>query len=648
MTATMSHDVDDSLARRRRGLESHWQDSSSRTTQATPLRSINEAIAIFGNNPLPQSRITCPFHPRFLLFRLLQRRPAQLDQMSTDISTLRAQLKAFEREFKARHHHPPSVDDIKNAGFADKYKLYKKLFKLGNATRSLPENSLVPPCTPPRSVTPKSEIPISIIPRSRAVKTETASASNPFSPSKNKQKQVAPFSFSGSDGSTNLFATPQKANHSLISSHKSLSPDPFPPIQTLPDATYPPCTSAPNNTVSRARKRLRGEPVSPSPVKEKRQRVLPDVLPFAKLSTLSAAEDSDDDDRAAAELAESSFVADSPMKPLPKGGAFKLLFEGGAGDVLSKDGRARSQGMPVNTGLKPSRSKSQRARSMSRSSASETLSDNHQNPKMKASEGKSNKESAKSLTTKLLYPNGFGKNNIFGAGQPSEASLSGPEQAIQVDHIEESSSQRITAAKRSLTRTDSDALDTLCPNHCPPLLPPSPPPAVSSSVYTGKGKGRGNVTGPIRKRPKLPEDSGDEDEGSTDLHVKIREWSWQQRRDTSRATDTSVEDLDPVFGLGAYDRPSSPGPASEGDVLGDFEVNLPDDLRRLLAISPSKAHTTRDVSMVRGVLYGGRTSSYDAQRGGDIWDVGEIGGASDSQAEDDWEGEPVPWETGDL
>ena len=37
--------------------------------------------------------------------------------MDTDVSTLRAQLKAFEREFKARHDHPPSVDDIKNAGF---------------------------------------------------------------------------------------------------------------------------------------------------------------------------------------------------------------------------------------------------------------------------------------------------------------------------------------------------------------------------------------------------------------------------------------------------------------------------------------------------------------------------------------------------
>jgi hypothetical protein len=37
--------------------------------------------------------------------------------MNTDIPSLRAQLKAFEREFKAVHNLPPSVDDIKNAGF---------------------------------------------------------------------------------------------------------------------------------------------------------------------------------------------------------------------------------------------------------------------------------------------------------------------------------------------------------------------------------------------------------------------------------------------------------------------------------------------------------------------------------------------------
>jgi hypothetical protein len=379
-------------------------------------------------------------------------------------------------------------------------------------------------------------------------------------------------------------------------------------------------------------------------VKEKRQRVLPDSLSFAKLSPLDLEDsDSDDDgDRATAEQADSSFVVDSPMKPAPKGGAFKLLFEGGAGDVNSQDGRARSQRVAVNTGLGIPRSQSQRATSMSKFFASEMPSDNHQNLKMKAPEGNSTKESAKSQTTKPLYSNRFG-NNTFGAAQPSKAPLPEPEQAKQAVHMEEGP-QRITAAKRSLADTDSDAPDSLCPNHSPLLLPPSPPPAASSSVYTGKGKGRGQTTGPIRKRPKLPEDSGDEDEGSTDPHVKIREWSWQ-RRGTSR--DTPVEELDPIIGLGAHDRLSSPGTPSD-DAPGDFEVNLPDDLLCLLAISPSKAHATRDIGMVRGVLYGERTSNYDAQKGGDIWDVGEIGEDGDSQAEDDWEGEPVPWEAGEL
>ena len=381
-------------------------------------------------------------------------------------------------------------------------------------------------------------------------------------------------------------------------------------------------------------------------MKEKRQRVLLDAIPFAKLSMLAAG-DSDDDDRTTDEQGDSSFLADSPMKPLPKGGAFKLLFEGAAGDIISQDGRARSQRVPANARLGISLSKSQRARSMSGSSTSETPPDNHPNLKMNASEGNPTKDSTKPRTKKRLYPNGFGKNDIFGTAQPSEALRSDdPELAKQAEQFGQSS-QRTSPAQCSQADTVSKVIDPLCPNHRPPLLPPSPPPAVSSSVYPGKGKGRVKVTGLTRKRTKLSEDSGDEqDEGKTDHHVKIREWSWQ-RRDTGPAMNQSMEELDPVFGLGVHDRPSSPGPASD-DVPGDFEVNLPDDLRRVLAISPSKAHTTRDVNMVRGVLYGERASGYDARKGGHIWDVGEIGEATDSQAEDDWEGEPVPWETGEL
>jgi len=37
--------------------------------------------------------------------------------MSSDLLSLRAELKYFERVFKAEHGHAPSVDDIKSAGF---------------------------------------------------------------------------------------------------------------------------------------------------------------------------------------------------------------------------------------------------------------------------------------------------------------------------------------------------------------------------------------------------------------------------------------------------------------------------------------------------------------------------------------------------
>lgn len=474
-------------------------------------------------------------------------------------------------------------------------------------------------------------MPQSIIPRSRAVKTETVSGSNPFSPLKNKEQRTdAPYSLSGFDGSTNPFTTPRKAKQAPFPPSKSISPDPFPPIQPLSDTTHPPQESNQSNTVSRARKRLRGEPVSPSPAKGKRQRILVDAFPFPKLGTLSA-EDSDDD-LAVAELADSSFVADSPMKPLPKGGAFHLLFEGGAGDVVTQEGPSRSRKVPSNSGLGLFGSKSQRARSMSRSSDSETFSDNHRAPEMKASEGNSVK--AKPRTEKRLCPNGLAsrKKDNFGTAEPTP-----PKQDI----VEEDSQGR-PATKPSLADTESDAPDTLCPSHRPALLPPSPPPASSSSAHVGKRKAKG----PIGKRNKLTEDSECDDEDGADVHVKIREWSWQLRK-SSRATDTLAEELDPVLSFGAHGRQSSPGPTID-DTPGDFVINLPDDLRRCLAISPSKAQTTHDVNVVRGVLYGNHTSNYDAQRGGDIWGVGEIDDASDPQAEDDWEGEPIPWETGEL
>jgi len=257
---------------------------------------------------------------------------------------------------------------------------------------------------------------------------------------------------------------------------------------------------------------------------------------------------------------------------------------------------------------------------------------------MKPSEGNSVDAREKARAEKRLYPNGPAsrKKDHFGTMDPT-----GPKQAKQADRIG-GCAQGIATTKPSLADTESDTRDTLCPSHRPALLPPSPPPAGSSSAHVVKRKAKGQMG----KRNKLPEDSGCEEEDGADVHVKIREWSWQLRQ-SGRATNTLAEELDTVLGFSAHDRQSSPGPMID-NTPGDLVVNLPDDLRQLLAISPSKTQTTHDVGVVRGVLHGERASNYDAQRGGGIWGVGEIDDASDSQAEDDWEGEPVPWETGEL
>ena len=86
---------------------------------------------------------------------------------------------------------------------------------------------------------------------------------------------------------------------------------------------------------------------------------------------------------------------------------------------------------------------------------------------------------------------------------------------------------------------------------------------------------------------------------------------------------------------------------------GTFEINLPSDLAQVLALSPS--HTSsylRDKTeqkVVKELLYGSRERHYNPQRGGIVYDVGEEDQSEGVDGgEDDWEGEPVPWEVGEL
>ena len=58
--------------------------------------------------------------PRLALQRVVVPHPTRSLSMSAESTALRAQLKAFEREFRAKHFRDPAVDDIKKAGYGNR------------------------------------------------------------------------------------------------------------------------------------------------------------------------------------------------------------------------------------------------------------------------------------------------------------------------------------------------------------------------------------------------------------------------------------------------------------------------------------------------------------------------------------------------
>ena len=204
---------------------------------------------------------------------------------------------------------------------AHKYRLYKRLSKNPNLAHNKNDEFPPQPTTPSRSTRPKD--PKSVFLSKRLVEpTAPLAAFNPFSPQKNqkgKEKERSPIL---GGPRHNLFGT---FGSTSSSEDRRLSPNPFPPLQasssTPPSRTWP--TPAFTSAVSRARKRLRGEPVSPSPNKEKRRRLLSqNTNPFPRVKL--DAQDSDDDIEAAD--VDSSFVDNSPVKASNTGKLFPKLF----------------------------------------------------------------------------------------------------------------------------------------------------------------------------------------------------------------------------------------------------------------------------------------------------------------------------------
>ncbi|KAF9076085.1 hypothetical protein BDP27DRAFT_1358150 [Rhodocollybia butyracea] len=521
-----------------------------------------------------------------------------------EVASVRSEIKAWEREFQVKHERAPTVDDIREDQYiASKYKLYKKLTKANPPTKlatSKAETS-ARPATPPR----KTERNSSVISKSRALETTSALSSyNPFSPQKTqgKQKELA----KAPHAPANPFATPSKAKP------KPRMREPSPVYESAPALVLPTnLPPAPPTAVTRARKRLRGEPVSPSPNKDKRRRIV---------SHDSDASSSGDADEA---IGNSSFVADSPLK----GSSFKSLFEDASGapakvkSALTRTkstsglfGPIRSQSVPVEDDL-------------------EFLSSSKPQPRPKNN---------LSLSSKLMTSKDDLHTVRDAAPQASQARAAPSTEGIL--------SNGAKSGKRRLPDSDSEAEQK--PFTSALLLPPSPPRENSSQrPIDVLNKGKGKATS--RKKTRLDDD----DDSDMDGDVKVVSIASRPTQPISTEDDSDIGlDFDP---LAWYNRRAADDREEGERVNGTFEVDLPDKLKRVLALSASdiKARDLQEETVAESLIYGRRTTHYEPSKGGEIWDVGDVakGGQQEEEGiwigavdDEDWEGEPVPWEVGEL
>ncbi|KDR85388.1 hypothetical protein GALMADRAFT_132086 [Galerina marginata CBS 339.88] len=564
-----------------------------------------------------------------------------------ELATVRAEIKAWERSFRESNGRPPTVDDIKqNPAIADKYKQYKKLSKAEGPTK--PTQAVEPaasPSTPPRRSRPK-EPPSLLLSKSRPVQPAAPLASfNPFSPQKKQKGKEKERILVDRihESRSNPFGKPNATPRVRKQSH---SPDPFPAIQRSQSSSSASSSNfalnslpAPASAVSRARKRLRGEPVSPSPNKDKRRRVASQTtLPFPRLNLDAPSSDDGDDDFMEAN---SSFVDNSPVKAPTTGKSYTQLFEeslipldlfGAKGNLETmksdaNEPRIKGRRVSDSTGrTKPP----VRKPSASKQAISDLTSSNLEQPTQRAT---------------LKLPSRSTDKNLSNSNSEVSSNRSSAKRAFSDEDVDDE------VDKQPLPRAKS------------PLIPPSPPPSGTNTSFNRPGKGKAKAsTG--RKKAKLDDGHVEDDSDDLELHgpqAKLRIVGRNDMRRQHAAAgpeeDAVTSDSDPILGYARFPGPRVSSQNHVQQAEGDVEINLPDELRRVLALqsADSKIQRSEEDRLVKGLLYGRRIAHYDPQKGGEIWDVGEDrhvnvdeGHNAYTEGEDDWEGEPVPWEVGEL
>ncbi|TFK30831.1 hypothetical protein FA15DRAFT_651313 [Coprinopsis marcescibilis] len=537
----------------------------------------------------------------------------------SELASLRAEVKQWEREFRATQGRDPEVDDIRKLPeIARKYKAYKQLLKAvknpQNTVKSAATSSRTPqpPVTPPRNPKPSAT---HLLSAKRVIETTAPlSTFNPFSPQKVKVPR-------------NSDATTKQASRPLPNPFAS----PAKPAQRIEQPIFQTVTFKdrsenstsqiePPNTISRARKRLRGEPVSPSPNKDKRRRRASPttIIPFPKMTLDGRGSDEDEDDNVAAN---SSFVDDSPMKIASSARSFTVLFD--ENPLPSADIFGLSQKASKTRGNVPSK----------------------QEHDLKASKGL---KTSKSKTG--IFP-------ITNIKQQSMAQyLSQPPTTAAASSNSNKRSSEFSRTPSPVPHNESTSRSSHARSKSP-LLPPSPPPTSTSSTYNGKGKGKRKANAKSldgRKKARLGLNEPSDDEATSDgldfpTHVRVI----APRVVEARSDDEIELDFNPssMYSFNGTNHESHKLSSVDQDPSA---IDLPQKLRDVLALNPKDTRIAdiEEDKVFKNLVYGRRVGHYDPKKG-EIWDVGEdeLGddeGGNRGLEDDEWEGEPVPWEAAEL
>jgi hypothetical protein len=499
---------------------------------------------------------------------------------------------------------------------------------------------------PPRTPSPhqgrtrllSGDAPAAILPKSRPVASSSnIETKNPFSPVKKTQSAAAKPS-----SSINPFLTPVKAT-------RAPSPDPFLPAQDIPSPS-----SRQNAGIVKARKRLRGESVSPSPLpRDKRRRANGlDPPAYAQARSISPPDDKAEEG--------SSFMDDSPVKAPAGVKAFAPLFK---------------EAMPLS---QPTHSKASnlttRARALSRAKTLPSNLFGAVRKDVKDVQGGSTTLEAAPASASKTYTNGKGKGKLEERSleeahkAKKKKTLPGPKGLIpsRDDLFDDptpiasaSTGTSRTSRKRSLSKVaeygKQENQDEGLTSNRWGLLPPSPPQNDDAGRYNPKGKWKGKTRdAPQRKNKKARVSAADEEDDAEDdatssegVEVKVVAWRGGSHSPPPQESDLRLT-VDPELKQ-FHLQTGSMDAAAESALpsLESFEVDLPEEMRRVLALSPHDgAREMEEEDLVTGLMRGRRRA------GGEVWAPGEIGGEEEGikrvSEEDEWEGEGVPWEVAEL